>query len=137
MKEFLKNKSIGGFYVPAVSVILSVVAVIVYAVGFNGTIYYSTMVVALPLVASVLFVVLSMVKQTANLASMVAGILQFVSLLMFISVSYMYLTEAFFGGISLEAIANMNTAWPVTLILLIVNVIVCNIGFYKKQERGA
>lgn len=137
VKKFLRGKSVGGFYVPAFSVVLSVAVAVEYAIGFNGSTYFFAEVAALPLIASVLFLALSLSKRTAAAAAPVAGILQFVSLLLFISTSYMYLTEAFFGGISLEAVANMNVAWPATLILLTVNVVLCNIGFYKKQERGA
>ena len=137
MNSIVKNKTVSGFWLPAVTVVLSVIVAIVYGVGFAGTVYQSTLVVALPLVASALFIVLSFTPFATPYASLAAGILQFVAFLTFILVSYNYLTEAFYGGVSLGAIGAMNKAWPVTLVLLLVNVIILNIGVYKAQERRA
>lgn len=134
--NFFRRKSIGGFYIPALSVVISVVVAVIYQIGFTGTTYLSPLVTVLTLAASVLFIVLSFFEKTQKFASPVAWVLQFLAFLSFISVSYMYLTEAFYAGVSVEAISNMNPAWPVTMIGLLINVILCNIGIYKKQERG-
>lgn len=136
MKNFLKNKSVGGFWIPAASLLPSVIVAIAYTVGFQGTKYASTAVAFLPLVASALFFILSATKWTAPFAAPAAGLVQFYTLLQFVSVSYMYLTEVFYGGVTMSAIGTMNKAWPITLILLIVNIVLCNIGFYHKQERS-
>lgn len=136
IKKFFQNKSIGGFYVPAVSVLLSIVASTVFYLGFIGTKYYVQNVVLLPLLAAIAFIALSISSKTSFLASLVDGLLQFWALTQFMTGSYMYLTEAFYDGVSWNAIRYMNKAWPLTLVLLIVNVVLCNIGVYKKQERS-
>lgn len=135
IRDFFEKKTIGGFYVPALSILLSIVAVIVFPVGFSGSNYVTTPVIVLPLAASLAYIVLSLSEKTDGFASLVAGVLQFAALLCFISDTYLYLSEAFYGGFNMAAIAAMNLAWPATLFLLLANVVLCNIGIYKKQDK--
>lgn len=134
--QFFKNKTVAGFWFPAVAAVLSIAAAGVYYIGFNDTQYYHAEVLPYTIAAAVVFVALSLIKPLAKLAALASGLVHFSALLTFINLSYMYLTECFYDGVSLETIKDMNFAWPITLALFIVSVVLCNIAVYKNPERS-
>lgn len=134
--QFFKNKTVAGFWFPAVAAMLSLVAAGVYYIGFNGGQYYHAEVLPYTIAAAAIFVVMSLIKPLAKLAALASGLTHFTALLTFINLSYMYLTEAFYDGVSFETIKDMNFAWPIALALFIVSVVLCNIAVYKNPERS-
>lgn len=133
--DILRPRS-AGFIVSAVSAVFSILAAVVYAVGYHNTVYMSWTVFALALVGPCVFALLSVFKVTERFAPLAAGILNFATFLLFIRVTYLYLSEVFFAGISLDAISKMNPIYPVCLFSLLVSFVLSNVSVYLRQSKN-
>lgn len=135
LEEFFESRS-AGFYVSLAAAALSIITPILYVIAYAGTVYMSWIAFALPFVAAALFVGLAFFKQTERLAPLVMGIVDFVAFLLFIHAVYLYLSEVFFGGISLEAILNINPLFILCTLFFLACVVLSNIGVYMKQSSA-
>lgn len=121
-KEWISTRTIG-FYIGAVSAILSVVVAIVYVAGYAGGKYMSWAVFFLPLLACAAYAGLSVSKKTAPFAAAVTAFLNLLTLCLFIRTVYMYLSEVFYGGVNVESMANLSFEFVFSLVAMLVNLI--------------
>ena len=130
MKRTISSKRIG-FYLALISSLLALVS----GIKYDGSDYYSAWAFSLPIVGLCLFVVLSLFSKTSKFASIITTILSFVSFLIFINASYMYLSEVFYGGFNMKAIQEMDKEYIISLFMFLISGIVGNVSIYQKQNK--
>lgn len=131
-----KEKTVG-FYLSVAAAILSILLAIVYACGYNHSVYMSWTVFALALIAGIVFFILAIFKPTQPFAAVVMEVLVFLSFLVFIRTVYMYFSEVFYGGFSFSGLSNVNPIFYTCLILFILSIVLSNIGIYAKFNKTA
>lgn len=134
IKQTITSKWIG-FYLGVSSILVGIIVAIIYQVHYTGTAYYSSVAVILPFIGALLFIVLSLFKQTSKFAPIISTILIFVAFLVFINASYMYLSEVFYSGISKESLQALDKTYIVCILLFLISGIVGNVAIYKKQNK--
>lgn len=134
MKKTISSKRIG-FYLALISSLLALVSGIIYKIKYYGSDYYSAWTFSLPIVGLCLFIVLSLFSKTSKFASIITTVLSFVSFLIFINASYMYLSEVFYGGFNMKAIQEMDKEYIISLFMFLISGIVGNISIYQKQNK--
>ena len=96
---------------------------------------FSAWAFSLPIVGLCLFVVLSLFSKTSKFASIITTVLSFVSFLIFINASYMYLSEVFYGGFNMKAIQEMDKEYIISLFMFLISGIIGNVSIYQKQNK--
>ena len=134
MKRTISSKRIG-FYLALISSLLALVSGIIYKTKYDGSDYYSAWAFSLPIVGLCLFVVLSLFSKTSKFASIITTVLSFVSFLIFINASYMYLSEVFYGGFNMKAIQEMDKEYIISLFMFLISGIIGNVSIYQKQNK--
>ena len=117
------------------SSLLALVSGIKYTIKYDGSDYYSAWAFSLPIVGLCLFIVLSLFSKTSKFASIITTVLSFVSFLIFINASYMYLSEVFYGGFNMKAIQEMDKEYIISLFMFLISGIIGNISIYQKQNK--
>lgn len=137
------KKRMSGYYVYAGAAILSLVAAITYIVGFTSesmSKYMCFAVFLLSLVAFISVAALSVIDVTMPFAPLVGGLLTLASQCVCIRTVYMYFTEVFYNGVSLEAIAQIDKSflWFIilTVVATIAYVVSCFMTKTKTDEEG-
>lgn len=125
-----------GFWLSLISVITLIAAAWSYTNGFTGTLleYNSGNVMTVALTGVCAFVLLLLLKSTANYAPLVLWIGSFVSLLAYIENIYMYFTGVFYNGVSAEAFALIDSVVLVSTILFVVSFVTANIAMYMNHS---
>ena len=121
-KEFFKTRTVG-YYIMIATAILALVENIIYVVYYHGIDllrYYSQTAFILPFFAVVACVALSMFKVTHKWAPLALFGIELCAFVLFIDSTYMYLSSAFYGGISAEAISDLNSGFLACVILYVV-----------------
>ncbi|GEM_PF-888715 len=138
IKTFFQGRSILGFYLPALAMILALVSSLLYQITYFGTSYYNIIAFLFPLLSGVSFLVLIAFSKTERFASLAMGVLIFVGLLLFIRYVYMYLSTVFYDGISFDAISHMDSRFILIFLFELSAVIISNIGIYNlpKTEKN-
>jgi hypothetical protein len=129
-----------GFYFSLASIIISVIAMIVYGTGFsseNLSQYHSSMVIILLLIGILVFVAMDLFNVTSKYAPWVLWGFSLAAFLVFIATAYMYVTGVFYNGFSFEALSLMEPAYLWSIILLLVNSIISNVAIYLPQGNQA
>ena len=134
MKRTISSKRIG-FYLALISSLLALISGIIYKIKYDGSDYYSAWAFSLPIVGLCLFVILSLFSKTSKFASIITTVLSFVSFLIFINASYMYLSEVFYGGFNMKAIQEMDKEYIVILFMFLISGIIGNVSIYQKQNK--
>ena len=134
MKRTISSKRIG-FYLALISSLLALISGIIYKIKYDGSDYYSAWAFCLPIVGLCLFIVLSLFSKTSKFASIITTVLSFVSFLIFINASYMYLSEVFYGGFNMKAIQEMDKEYIISLFMFLISGIIGNISIYQKQNK--
>ena len=134
MKKTISSKRIG-FYLALISSLLALISGIIYKIKYDGSDYCSAWAFSLPIVGLCLFIVLSLFSKTSKFASIITTVLSFVSFLIFINASYMYLSEVFYGGFNMKAIQEMDKEYIISLFMFLISGIVGNISIYQKQNK--
>lgn len=134
IKQTITSKWIG-FYLGVSSIVIGIIVAIIYQVHYTGTAYYSSVAVILPFIAALLFIGLSLFKETSKFAPIISSILIFIAFLIFINASYMYLSEVFYSGISKETLQALDKTYVVCIVLFLISGIVGNVAIYKKQNK--
>ena len=134
MKRTISSKRIG-FYLALISSLLALVSGIIYKIKYDGSDYYSAWAFSLPIVGLCVFIVLSLFSKTSKFASIITTVLSFVSFLIFINASYMYLSEVFYGGFNMKAIQEMDKGYIVILFMFLISGIIGNVSIYQKQNK--
>lgn len=134
MKRTISSKRIG-FYLALISSLLALVSGIIYKIKCDGSDYYSAWAFSLPIVGLCVFIVLSLFSKTSKFASIITTVLSFVSFLIFINASYMYLSEVFYGGFNMKAIQEMDKEYILILFMFLISGIIGNVSIYQKQNK--
>lgn len=130
--NFYKQK---GFYVSLLSIVLFLVANFCYLFGFNGLLleYNNSNVMVISVIGILVFVVLLLIKYTANYAAIILWMVNVVSFLLFILNIYMYFTGVFYNGLTAEAFGLIEPIVLVSLVLFLSSVIVSNVSMYMNH----
>ena len=130
--NFYKQK---GFYVSLLSIVLFLVANFCYLFGFNGLLleYNNSNVMVISAIGILVFMVLLLIKYTANYAAIILWMVNVVSFLLFILNIYMYFTGVFYNGLTAEAFGLIEPIVLVSLVLFLSSVIVSNVSMYMNH----
>ena len=121
-KEFLKTRTVG-YYIMIVTAILALVENIIYVVYYHGIDllrYYSQTAFILPFFAIVACVALSMFKVTHKWAPLALFGIELSAFVLFIDSTYMYLSSAFYGGVSVDVILQLNPGFLICVVFYVV-----------------
>ena len=130
-----RSQRIFGFYFAAFSAFVSIAAAIVYAVFYGQSQYFDGWAVALPLVGFALLLTLGNFKATAAFAPIVLFAVNFGALLVYVHAVYPYLGEAFYSGVTIEAIFNLSPAFVLTFLLYLIGCALCNASAWMPQRK--
>lgn len=97
--DFVKTRSVG-FYLLLVAIIACFVAPFVHKAGFSGTAYYVKENSIIPVVGMIICFILAVPKRTSKYSAVLTFATSTFSLLIFVYVSYMHLSQAMFGGVA-------------------------------------
>lgn len=132
VKEYLKDKRYG-FYFVLVTMLLSLITMIVYAVGYSKTRYMSWGAFAIILIGVVLVAILLALK-LYSLAPAVLLTTNFVALLMFVYYIYFFISSVMtgiqFSGFPPEFIATTTFF----VLMLVASIITVFVPIAKKTE---
>lgn len=132
IKECILTKWIGCF-IALVAVVLSIAQAITYS-GVAEQDFNSVAVVC-SVLGAVLFLVLSLFRQTSTLAPVALMICDFVSLLAFGSSIVDYFSTAFFDGFSFGKLLEQETAYSFSTISFVVSFVIASVAVYVPQNR--
>ena len=134
-KDFFAKKTIG-YYLGLVAAILLVFVGIFYGVTYAAeTAYYNAIVWLLAVVGGLGYIGLSCFDITAPFAPIAVGwgaLGTFVAHLRYV---YMYFTNIFFNGVTMDALLSMNFTVVLTIIGPIVCLILAIISFFTKPLK--
>ena len=122
-KEFFETRTVG-FYIMLAAAVLALVQDIIYISYYQSSNllrYYSQPAFIIPIFAVVACLALSMFKVTHKWAPLVLYGLELCAFCLFVEGTYMYLTQALFGGFSIGAIFRLSPGfWLSALLYLII-----------------
>ena len=121
-KEFLKTRTLG-YYLMIAAAILALVEDIIYVSYYqsvNLLRYYSSTAFILPFIAVAACLVLSMFDVTHKLAPLALYGIELCAFVLFIDSTYMYLSSAFYGGISASAIFGLSPGFLLGVLLYVI-----------------
>lgn len=143
IKKYIKNKSIG-FYFVFVAAILSIIQGIVYNINYNVTNfqYYitDTFIRYLPLLAGLVFIILSIVtffvKDIENFNAPLYAILTFIGFLNYIKTSYKYFADISFGSsFTIDKLGLLDGPYAFCLYVFIITLIISIAGIFMPQSK--
>lgn len=136
-KEYAKTRTVG-FYIMIAAAVLAFVEDIIYVKYYHGANllrYYSPTAFALPLVAIVACLVLSMFKITHKLAPLVLYGLELTAFVLFVDSTYMYLSSAFYGGVSASAILGLSPGFLVSAVMYVFILVLSMTAVFMKGRK--
>ena len=137
IKEFFKTRTVG-YYIMIGAAILALVEDIIYVSYYqsvNLLRYYSQTAFILPFVAVVACVALSMFKVTHKWAPVALYGIELCAFVLFIDSTYMYLSSAFYGGISASVIFELSPGFLVSVVLYIVILVLSIVAVFMKGRK--
>ncbi len=137
MKEMLNRtfyKTVG-FYLAIATILLALVANIVY-LSFDGTLLeYKNALATIPtFVGIVAYFGFVLFKKTDRYAALPLWACVFTSFMMFIAYVYMYFSAVFYNGISTEALQLIDGKIIISIVFYLLAAIVGNVAIYFKTE---
>lgn len=134
IKENFTTKRFG-FYVGLAAFILMIALLIVYS-GIDKTLFNSNVILFVVL-GIVLYIVLSVFKQTALLAQVSLMVFSFLSFCAFASTDGMvdYLSTLFFDGISFSKLMSLDSNFLFSALLMLLTFIVASVAMYMPQNK--
>lgn len=125
-----------GFYVSMASVIMLLVAALVYTCGFTDVLleYNKSNVLVISIIGIVFFIALLLFKPTSNYAPLVLWIFSFISFLLYVTNVYMYFTGVFYNGVSLEAFKLIDGTVILSSVLFLLSFITANVAMYMNHS---
>lgn len=134
IKENFTTKRFG-FYVGLAAFILMIALLIVYS-GIDKTLFNSNVILFVVL-GIVLYIVLSVFKQTALLAQVSLMVFSFLSFCAFASTDGMvdYLSTQFFDGISFAKLMSLDSNFLFSALLMLLTFIVASVAMYMPQNK--
>ena len=134
---YLKKKA-PGYYVCVGAATISLAAALTYIIGFSSDAmskYLSVGVFFLSLAAFLCVGGLSVVDMTLPFAPLAGGLLTLASQCLCIRTVYMYFTEMFYNGVSMEAIAALDKSFVVYFIFTIIAVIAYIVSLFMAKTK--
>lgn len=132
IKECILTKWIGCF-IALVAVVLSIVQAITYS-GVAEQDFNSVAVIC-SVLGAVLFLILSLFRQTSSLAPVVLMVCDLVALLAFGSAIVDYFTTEFFDGFSLGKLMEREAAYSFSTLSFVISFVVSSVAVYVPQNR--
>lgn len=134
IKENFTTKRFG-FYVGLAAFILMIALLVVYS-GIDKTLFNSNVILFVVL-GIVLYIVLSVFKQTAILAQVSLMVFSFLSFCAFASTDGMvdYLSTLFFDGISFSKLMSLDSNFLFSALLMLLTFIVASVAIYMPQNK--
>lgn len=145
VKDFFKSRRLG-FYFTVAAVLLALIQVIIYAAAFSTirfVVYKHWSVILFSVFAILAGIGLSCTKWTETFAPVAILVFEVLSFVMFVKFGYMYFSEHFYGGVTLETIFSLHYGYLGSIILYILTWAVCAAAMFMRQskkvqaERGA
>lgn len=136
-KEFLKTRTVG-YYLMIAAAILALVENIIYVSYYqsvNLLRYYSQTAFILPFVAIVACLALSMFKVTHKWAPLALYGIELCAFVLFIDSTYMYLSSAFYGGISASAIFGLSPGFLCSVVFYVVILALSMAAIFMKGRK--
>lgn len=138
-KEFISTRK-AGFYIFCVGALLNVITLLAYWIGFPTdsalATYYNSSVPLILLVGTFVAVGLSLCNFTCEFASPVLWLVTLAAFCINIVSSYLYFTEVFFAGFSIESLFSIKVAYFIALLGPLTTLVLSFIGIIKKQRRA-
>lgn len=122
IKEYLKNKKLGYYFVLAIS-LLALIELIIYLTAFldpQWESYYDSSVVIFSAIAFVLGATSLCFKNLSRWGAGLSLLFSFLSFLMFNRYGYWYYSQIFFGGIEFRLILEMYYGYLYTILISLV-----------------
>ena len=136
-KEFLKTRTVG-YYIMIAAAVLALVENIIYVSYYqsvNLLRYYSQTAFILPFIAVVACVALSMFKITHKLAPVVLYGIELYAFVLFMDSTYMYLSSAFYGGISASVIFQLSPGFLLSVALYVIILVLSMMAVFMKGRK--
>ena len=127
----MKEKAVG-FYVSVAVAVLSLLAIGLYFMGFNGTKYMSMEAVWLVLAGVVISIVLSLAKKDNAVPAVLLACV-FVSMLRFISAVYLYVVTSVYAA----SVIHFSTEFSGTIICYVLAIVIGIVNVFLKQRKEA
>ena len=145
IKKYFFNRPTG-FYISFVACVLSLIGAITYWLGYlvidQASInkFYCEEVPLVLLIGSLVFLILMAFDKLAELATPVLWVTTLTGFgLSFVGQTgekgYMYFTEVFYNGVTVESLLAMKFGFVVPLLCMLIGLILCFIGIIMKQGR--
>lgn len=131
--NFFKRKS-PMFYIGLAGAIMSFISAFIYLFSYKGTRYFDSSALVFAVVACILYIALSILSITSGLASPIMALFSMLSFCKYVYATYMYLSEVFYHGVTLESIRMMNPAYVICIIGFLIPMLIGIVGFFVKQE---
>lgn len=135
LNDFLAKKTVG-YYIGLVSAVLLLFIGIYYAATYaSETAYYNAVVWLLAVFGGLGYIALSLFDVTAALAPIAAGFGALGTFVAHLRYVYMYFTNIFFNGVTMDALMSMNFTVTLTILGPIVCLVLAIVSFYKKPLK--
>lgn len=131
--NFFKRKS-PMFYIGLAGAIMSFITAFIYLFSYKGTRYFDSASLVFAIIACILYIALSIFSITSGLAAPIMALFSMLSLCKYVYATYMYLSEVFYHGVTLESIRMMNPAYVICIIGFLIPMLIGIVGFFVKQE---
>ena len=133
IKKTVTTKSTG-FYVGAAAMLITIAQAVLYAAFFKQTAFFDSLAVVLSVAGAVAFLLASLTTYSSPYAPVALAAADFVGLLAFIKATYMYLSDAFYGGFSLSALSSLGGGYISVFLLFLLSCVAANVAVYFKQN---
>lgn len=138
-KEFFKTRTVG-YYIMIATLVLALVENIIYVSFYKGaelSRYYSPAAFAVPFIAIIACLALSMFKQTYEWAPIVFFGLEVCAFCLFVNGTYMYLTSALFGGFNMSALLSLSPGlWTCAVFYIAILILGVVVTFLKGRKES-
>jgi len=135
VKDFFAKKTVGYYIGLGASVLLLFVGVFYAATFASETAYYNAIVWVLAIVGALGYIGLSILDVTAPFAPIAVGLGPLGTFVSHLRYVYMYFTNIFFNGVTMDALMSMNFTVTLTILGPIVCLVLAITCFYMKPLK--
>ena len=135
IQRYFSEKSVG-YYLALAAAVLSVAGAAVYGGSFSSDEErFSLAAFILPLAGSVAFLGLSAFRVTAPFSSAALAACVYGAFLLFVSRQIIYLSDVFYGGVTLSAIASLDGGFVACVLLFLSGIGLSVAGIFLKTYK--
>lgn len=124
------------FYIAAAAALCLVSAAVVLAACYSDSKYMSWIAFALSLAGIAVYCLLMVCRHTEQYAAVALFAFSFAAFLLYISGIYMYFSDVFYSGVTLEAFRNMDASFVSCTVLYLVATVLSNVAVWLKVDTG-